>query len=154
MTRFLKAGEKVLRARGEKYVTMVSSSDDEESAQLSTKLNESADEARAKAKEIDAFRIIADNFLQSQNLAELPAEADGNCGEHAVSAVLWREGDTGVRDQQTKGWLRKAIASELREDSPSLETRNIFATLRSKRISDFVSGGGTADHLTGSPLTN
>ena len=38
--------------------------------------------------------------------------------------------------------------------SPSLETRNIFATLRSKRISDFVSGGGTADHLTGSPLTN
>jgi len=39
-------------------------------------------------------------------------------------------------------------------DSPSLETRNNFATLRSKRISDFVSGGGTADHLTGSPLTN
>ena len=38
--------------------------------------------------------------------------------------------------------------------SPSLETRNIFATLCSKHISDFESGGGTADHLTGSPLTN
>ena len=29
-----------------------------------------------------------------------------------------------------------------------------FATLRSKRISDFESGGGTADQLTGSLLTN
>ena len=38
--------------------------------------------------------------------------------------------------------------------SPSLETRNSLATLRSKRISDFRSGGGTADHLTGSLLTN
>ena len=127
MTRILEAGEKVLKARGEKYVTMVSSSDDEESAQLCTKLHESADEARAKAKEIDAFRIIADNFLQSQNLAELPTEADGNCGEHAVSAVLWREGDTGVRDQQTKGWLRKAIASELRKDRGGIYSKKLIA---------------------------
>ena len=51
----------------------------------------------------------------------------------------------------SKGWL---VWNVPRPVSPSLETRNIFATLRSKRISDFRSGGGTADHLTGSLLTN
>ena len=44
--------------------------------------------------------------------------------------------------------------ADCRGGSPSLETRNSLATLRSKRISDFRSGGGTADHLTGSLLTN
>ena len=45
-------------------------------------------------------------------------------------------------------------SQEFLPSSPSLETRNIFATFCSKHISDFESGGGTADHLTGSPLTN
>ena len=56
--------------------------------ELNQALHKTAATALARNKERDAFRSFADSYLRSQMLVEFPTDPDGNCAEHALSALL------------------------------------------------------------------
>ena len=93
--------------------------------------------------------VISTPMGSSSGIGRLTPQAPPSAAMNHTAVVTPLESGTVKRMR-----VRELDAPSRPSDSPSLETRNSLATLRSKRISDFRSGGGTADHLTGSLLTN
>ena len=84
--------------------------------ELNQALYETAATALARNKERVAVRSFVHSYLRSNKLVEFPTEADGNCAEHAVTALLRAEGDTRMQRDPKIGWLRELVGRELLEN--------------------------------------